>query len=427
MKTSLNAIITILLALCGPAAAAGLDFIKGGDIAAMTAEIVVPAPSKALTPLPATVPLPVQPLRNWTVMIYMNGKNDQTFPMRDDINEMERVGSSAEMNVVAELGHIGTSDGGWPVSRVFVQKDDNPYWISSTALERRDGADMGDWRELADFMKWAKARFPARKYMLIVSGHGSGWWAQGIPSPLEKGISFDDQSKRHISTQGLRLALERGGGADVYASDACLMQMAEVAYEIRREAKFIVGSEDSDFSYDYGILLRKFSAAGADPAPAQLARATVEAYAEAYPAGYRGHDATHSYVDASKLDGLVPLVDAWVAEALRNKDKKAVKRAISEVKRFDASDYMDLPDFMRLAGAYARTPELREASERLRAYLTGEVIGCNAASGPTGASAGGLSLWIPYAYLKSYDALAFARDSRWDEFAASLVKHAYPN
>jgi len=343
---------------------------------------------------------------------------------------METVGSSSNMNVVAELGTIGPNARPWPVSRVFVQKDDNPYWISSTELEAHDGANMGDWRELAGFIAWAKTNFPARKYMLIVSGHGSGWWAFGQPSPLEdKGISFDDQSQQHISTQGLRLALEHGGGVDVYASDACLMQMTEVAYEIRRQAKFIAGSQESEpgSGYSYDKLLSKFAGLGQDPAPEAVARATVEAFAEAYPAGFRGDDATQSYINSSRLDGLVPVIDAWVAEAMKGKDKKAVKLAIKEVKRFSYSDHMDLDDFMRLVGLYARTPELRAASGSVRDYLAGGLVGLNAASGPKSAGAAGLSIWIPYAYLQTYDALAFAKDSRWDEFAASLVKHTYYN
>jgi len=419
--------IPVLAWQAGLAPAADLDFFKGGDIAAMLREMP-PAP-KALTPLPALEPLAAQPLRNWTVMVYMSGKNDLVFSLRDDMNEMEEAGSTGNMNVVAQLGHMGTTDRPWPVSRVFVQKDQYPNYISSQALEKRDNADMGDWRELADFIKWSKTNFPARKYMLIISGHGSGWWAYGRPSAV-KGISFDDQSGRHISTQGLRLALEQGGGVDVYASDACLMQMTEVAYEIRKSAKFIVGSEEAGpaFGYQYKDFLLK-AASTPDPSPRELAAAAVEAYVRSYIDGTGAYhrDVTHSYLDASRLDGLIPLLDEWTAAAMKNKDKKAISRAIKEVKRFESSDYMDLVDFMSLAGGYARTPELRGASARLSGYLSDQVIGLNAVSGAANARAHGLSIWIPYAFKKTYEDLAFARDSRWDEFVATLVKHTYPN
>lgn len=427
MRSSLATTVLICLisiAASAPLAAGGFD-LPGLGAASVAAS--VPDVPRVLTPVPALEPLPAQPLRDWTIMVYMSGKNDQTFSMRDDINEMETVGSGPNVNVVAQLGTIGTTDRPWMVDRLLVRKDDNPYWISSESLEKRDGADMGDWRELADFITWAKAKFPARKYMLIVSGHGSGWWAMGRPSPLDKGIAFDDQSGRHISTQGLRQALERGGGVDVYASDACLMQMTEVAYEIRGQARYIAGSEDSEFSYDYKLLLEEFSTLGADPAPRDAALAVVKAYARAYPDGYRGNEATFSALDAAALDGLASRLDAWAAEALRGKDKKAVVQAIKEVKRFSTSDYMDLADFMRLAGAYARTPELRAASAAALEQLDGRVLLLNTASGPGSAGAKGLSIWIPYAYLKTYDDLAFARDTRWDDFARSLVKHTYPN
>lgn len=420
----------LLAAVCAQAAsAAAFDFVNGGDVAALLAR--TPAAPKAITPAPAAAPLAQQPPRNWTVMVYMSGKNELTFMMRDDLNELEEVGSTPDMNVVAQLGTIGPSaqDRPWMVDRVFVQKDDYPNWISSLSLERRDKADMGDWRELADFVNWSKANFPARKYMLIVSGHGSGWHAYSNNSSTEKGIAFDDASGRHIDTRGLKLALEHAGGVDVFAADSCLMQMAEVAYEIRKSARFIVGSEEVETDgYQYRDFLLKATAAQ-DPSPRDLAAAAVKSYVQTQLSGTAIHkgDVTHSYLNAAALDGLAPLIDAWTAAALKGKDKKAIKQAIAEVKRFDHSDYMDLVDFMRLSGTYARTPELREASERAGAYLTGQVIGLNAVSGASNARAYGLSIWIPYAFLESYKKLDFARDTQWDEFVATLVKHTYPN
>lgn len=417
-------LIPALALLAGPAPAADFDFIKGGDVAALIRE-TSPVP-KTLSPLPASEPLPPQPVRNWTVMVYMSGKNDLTFALRDDLNEMEEAGSTPEMNVVAELGHIGPTGRDWPVSRVFVRKDDIPRWISSPALETRDGADMGDWRELAGFIKWSKTNFPARKYMLIISGHGSGWDSLGKPSSTEKGISFDDQSGRHIDSQGLRLALEAGGGVDVYAADACLMQMTEVAYEIRKNAGFIVGSEEAGpgSGYQYRDFLLK-AASTPDPSPKELAAAAVEAYVRSYASDGRRPDATHSYIDSAALDGFIPLLNDWVAAAMDRREKKAVERAIKEVKLFSGAGCADLLDLLRLAGIYARTPELRSASERAREYAANRVVGLNMRAGAASERVGGLSIYVPWNIRKTYLDLQFARDSQWDEFILARAKTIY--
>ncbi|MHB0995359.1 MAG: clostripain-related cysteine peptidase [Elusimicrobiales bacterium] len=396
----------------------GLEGIGPDHFMAEPAAVPVPGAPKALTPLPAAEPLPPQPERAWTVMVYMNGKNDLTFSVRGDLNEMEEAGSTPEMNVVAQMGHIGTSERDWPVSRVFVKKDEYPNYISSPALETRDGADMGDWKELAGFINWAKKNFPARKYLLIVSGHGTGWDSVWKPSSTGKGIAFDDQSGRHIDTQGLRLALEAGGGVDVYASDSCLMQMAEVAYEIRGSAGLIAGSEEAEpgGGFNYGTFLNKAAALG-DPSPRDLARALTEAFAETYP----DRDATYSFVDASKLGGLVPLLDDWVAAGRTSKENRAIGRAAREATRFHFSDYVDLADFLRLAGIYAKTPQLRAASEKAAGYIRRELVGHSAATGRFAGKATGLSVVIPYRFDKAYLRLAFARDSQWDEFAARMA------
>ena len=83
-------------------------------------------------------------------------------------------------------------------------------------------------------------RFPAKKTMLVIWGHGAGY----------RGIAYDDVSNNHISVPQLGSALANitkttGRKLDIFATDASFMQMASVAYEIKDYAKVIVGSEES--------------------------------------------------------------------------------------------------------------------------------------------------------------------------------------
>lgn len=60
------------------------------------------------------------------------------------------------------------------------------------------------------------------------------------------GIAFRQSSNSWLDIPGLKYALDsfarKNDVVDVYASDACLMQMLEVSYELSDSARFIVGS-----------------------------------------------------------------------------------------------------------------------------------------------------------------------------------------
>ena len=94
-------------------------------------------------------------------------------------NEMEMVGSSDQVNIVVQVARIAgynSSDGDWETSRrYFITKDDNIDRISSPVLLDLGKVDMGDYRNVIAFGKWAKAAYPARKAMLIIWDHGTGW------------------------------------------------------------------------------------------------------------------------------------------------------------------------------------------------------------------------------------------------------------
>ena len=72
-----------------------------------------------------------------------------------------------------------------------------------------------------------------------------------------RGISFDDVTGNNIAPYQLGLAFNQMGKIDVYGSDACLMQMAEIGYELKDKVPVIVGSEESEpgDGYNYTYLL----------------------------------------------------------------------------------------------------------------------------------------------------------------------------
>ncbi|MCJ8275945.1 MAG: hypothetical protein HRT44_11370, partial [Bdellovibrionales bacterium] len=111
--------------------------------------------------------------------------------------------------------------------------------------------------QLYDFIQWGVQQYPAENYMVIVWGHGQGWGSGQINTTLDSvfagrfgGLAFQENSDDFLTTPALSRVLEKvqnetfknQKSIDIYASDACLMQMGEVAYELAPFTRYIVGS-----------------------------------------------------------------------------------------------------------------------------------------------------------------------------------------
>ncbi len=186
-------------------------------------------------------------IKPWTIMVFMNGKNNLASFAAKDLNEMETIGSLPNVNIVVEVGKIAYSAPSYPsypgydnpydpynpygpgihphwppmepymnredtnlttlnksdtwtgMRRYLMQKDNDTNTVTSPILEKVSG-DMGSWEHLAEFGLWAKNKFPAKNYMLIVWNHGDGWKSPNINIDFDKGISSDDETGNKIST-----------------------------------------------------------------------------------------------------------------------------------------------------------------------------------------------------------------------------------
>ena len=362
-------------------------------------------------------------------MVYVNGKNDLEAAALADLNEMETAGSSDKVNVVAELGRIrgyDSSDGDWTGARRYlVKKDADPKKITSPVLAALPGADMGDWRHLADFGRWAKANYPAKRYLLIVWNHGNGWY-KGAANARPKAISLDQETSHMIYTDQLGQALAEIGKVDIYASDACLMQMAEVAFELRHHADFILGSEESvpgaGFPYDEFLqsLLR-------DPAlsPEKLGVILIDAYG----AYYKDQSATLSLLRASRLGELARRVDAWTYAAVSPAEKDNIIAAYNGVLCYyngNRRDNAELHMLVKLVGEGTRNPALAAESRALMEFIERDLVAYSRASGQD-REARGVAIYLPTNYYDAdYDRLAWAKATNWPDFAKWALKLVAP-
>ncbi|MCX5785064.1 MAG: clostripain-related cysteine peptidase [Elusimicrobia bacterium] len=364
----------------------------------------------------------------WTIMVFVNGKNNlEPFALKD-MNEMEVVGSTAKLNIVVEAGRMDgydTSDGDWKGTRRFlIKKDKDLSKVTSPVVQDLGKVDMGDYKSVVDFGKWAKQKYPAKKYMLIVWNHGSGW-EKGIRRPISKGISYDDETNNHINTPQLGQILKDIGGVDLYGSDACLMQMAEVVYELKDNVKYIVGSEETEpgDGYTYDTFLGPLAAKPA-MTPEELARTAVDAYSDHYKGGSEG--STQSFLKAASIPKLLTLTNDFSYAVTQAGEKDLAKSARDAAVGFAIPENKDLYDFVSHVVAGTKNPAVAEKGKALMSFITGGLVMYNRTNNSAGGfwsgpvdygPAKGISIYMPSSGQgDGYADLQWAKYSNWDEF-----------
>ena len=247
----------------------------------------------------------------WTVMVYMAGDNNLSTALLNDLNEMEVVGSTENVNVVVQIDTIaGTT------RRLFVKRG------GSTLLEDLGEKNMADSQTLKDFIIWTETQYPSHRYALILSSHGDGL-AKRIPFHTAKNqakILQDDTDGVSccLSNVLVRKAIEDAGVYfDLLGFDASQMGQIETVYEFRNQAGILVLSQETGQAngWDYTAILDTLTnkpVMGGE----ELARVIVDSYKSFYEEIYYSqnpefeHYLTISAVRlGSKINDLAGAVD----------------------------------------------------------------------------------------------------------------------
>jgi len=393
-------------------------------------------------------------LRKWTFMVYMCADNDLDARGPEDIAELELCGSSPEAAILVQLDRANG-----PARRYFINKrsagsvaDD---WGAVSEMKADLGeVDMGDHRNLVDFFSWSAKNYPAEKYALVIWNHGSGWKsparAAGATNSKKKGIAYDFDSKNNISTPALGEAMcairdIAGKKLDILIMDACLMQMLEIAYEVKDGVDYICAAEDIEPDsgmpyYPVCEMIKKY--------PRISARALSIFIAGAFADKFIKTDTPHTYsvVDCSRVEALKTELDGFCAYALSRRDelRDIIKGASAAVQRFTYRDYADLGDFITIVsgasvnenggagtgvGAGMGTGgesfdqgELALKCARVKAAYIKCVL-ANKTHGEALKGACGISVYLPLTHIKqAYSTLGFTRESLWDEMLRGVLE-----
>ncbi len=363
--------------------------------------------------------------RQWTVLVFLNADNDlETFGVQD-VNEMERVPDSDEVTIAVQMdrtpGWDTTNDNWTGTRRLQIRHDDDPLLITSPVLEDLGEVDMGQPEALRDFIAWGQGRYPAAHYLLVMWNHGSGWRSRALTGMTTRGVSFDDSSGTFIKTVDLGAALTSSAPVDMVAFDASLMQMLEIAYQIRQTCSYVVGSEESPPGAGYayhtwlGPLVNN---------PHLSAQALGETMARE-TLGYYGatSNITHSVLATAELPGLVQTLDALAGRliATGNRYQGEIATARETAEHYAYLEYKDLAHYCDLLNAQVEDPGVRQAVGDVKAAL-GRAVVANY-HGTEHPNSAGVSIFLPtptaYARLASlYTPLALSQATRWDDWLA---------
>ena len=251
-------------------------------------------------------------LPDWTIMVYLNAKNDLEPQSFMAFEQLAEIGGSANVRILVEYGrprrHYPQGEtpsfGGWSKTiRFAVGESMRPD--ENEAVEDLGQVNMADPGTLADFVHWGLTwpSSPSTHNMLVI-------WSPGPPrQKLHNGfwyVSHDEDTGDKLYLRDVQDVLAPyQDRLDIIGFDAGLTAMLENAYALRDCGSILVGSEDVQpcGGWNYAGFLRGLRAER-HASPHRLASLIVQSYRDSHD---NDEAATLSAVDLTKIK---PLADA---------------------------------------------------------------------------------------------------------------------
>ena len=398
----------------------------------------------------------------WLIMLYSDA--DDNILEEDimiDLQEAELVGSTDQVTIVAQAdrfegGYAGMGD--WTSAKRFlITQDSDMSSFGSEELADLGEVNMADGATLADFIEWAVTNYPARKRMLILSDHGSGW-PGGLSDPDPGGPGVDDIALVQAFGDNLWLmeldrTLEQVRSDlgldyfDVIGFDACLMSQLEVYTALAPHALYSVASAEVEpgLGWAYAGFLGKLVAnpeMGGDELVAQIVASYVDEDMRLEDPAFAGNltrqqaaaaispDITLTAMDLAQIAPLNAALDDFVA-TLQTVDQNSVAQARAYAQAYESvfgdefpSPYIDLGHFSQLIQQSTQDPAVLAAAQELDAAWQAAIIAEK--HGPERPGSTGIAIYFPVRDIYEIAgnlgytdvAARFAATTQWDEFLA---------
>ena len=362
-------------------------------------------------------------IAGWTFMVYMVADNNLDAWAYENLELMQTVELTEEVNVV-----------------VLWDGYDKPAYLYKVVYGGRElvggfplngeEVNMGDPDTLEAFVDFVTRKFGAQHYLLDLWDHGNDF----------SGSCYDEHPVDHLTHDEVVAGLE-GHHIDILAYDACLEAMIEVAYEynaLGMETDYLVACENYVplYGYPYDVILDSVTK-NPDMSALEFAVLIADEYARYYePRAHfnGGVMGTLSVIDLSTVDEAVAEL-SQLTEALEAKLEESYdiyRKIISEARgegnlpwaEYGWEYYIDLPTFINDLEANRKLdPDIRGLASAVRVALEEVVVHVANTEPMDSVSALGLGIWFPpsekpylaYRGLLRYENLQFASQG-WVDF-----------
>ena len=413
---------------------------------------------------------------DWTILVFMAGDNNLDDFGADDIMEMKKVGSSDRLQIIVQrdtaAAGIGTQR--YRVCKGTLMEDDVVQSLGKT--------NTGDPKVLADFLKWGRTNYPAKRTMAVLWNHGAGWddtdiYAEAKRRKLNppaarpasaglrrsgvsnrptlpggfiqrsvarkrfrgsffltafkmekrRAIAFDDDAQDFLDSVEMKnvfnaAAKAAGKKFDVIGMDACLMSMVETGLQVQKAGEVFCGSQEIEpgEGWPYDRILKILAAK-----PAMDGRELTKVIVKEYVASYgKSEVVTQSAFDLAALSNVQKAANelgTLMAKAYQKKNfaaQGAINDARIRSQGYDHKDYVDLFDFS--VRLAANEPAYTAAAKKVQAAVTACVF-ANGAPHAQVKGSHGISIYLPLGMLSPlYKNLDFAKGG-WGAFLAARV------
>ena len=178
--------------------------------------------------------------KEWTVIMYLNGSNEMAIEMENTFKQLCKINKS-NVNIGIQLSKA-------PIDLVrTIRQDDSSYAEDWTGTRRysiingnleivqsNEYINMADYRNLYDFIKWAANKFPAKRYMVSISGHG--FIVASLSDLCGKEPYIMGMYEMCTAINNLKNIID----IDILILDICNMNTIELIYELGKEKVNVV-------------------------------------------------------------------------------------------------------------------------------------------------------------------------------------------
>ena len=371
----------------------------------------------------------------WTLLIYMGGDNNLTEECVYALTEIKDAidDSVTKLNVLAQFDPSGvlaeTKRYKLRSSPKFSLEDDARLtgWKASET-------DTGEGQNLLDFIRWGITNYKADHYMVVLVGHGTGTEDDFLLTDQNPTSALGIVELSHVFEQ----LEEENHTIDILGFDTCLMNMAEVCFELKRTGvTYLVGSEGfaPNTGWPYAPIIReltkKIKNEPDDASPEWLARQIVKEYMNFYvPYINGGVSVDQAALEVKKItavkERMFTLAGDLIDEvnngqfAYGSPKRDALVLSHWETQSYNGEVYVDIVDFLQLlvnryVAIDGKSPVIESCNKVIEAI--DDLVVQNCVSGAAFQYSNGLSIYFPWAILSAkYKNLSFPKETGWLDF-----------